>query len=600
MPEEELKEAEETEDLWKLPGFHRPLGGILYNLIYVFVAAGFGILITTWLLPNVVYPFPQAMGLENITTSIFMIFFTILDLGIGSAIDRFVAAEKVKSPRKSLQYIQFFIWYQSFSGLIQISAIAIYVFHFLPEGELAYAGWLFLVYSLIQYPGFLGVFRGSLEAFQRFDKANLIGFLQFQVFENFFRVIFILIGRQWGLANPQIGEMMGAAMGSLLGRDVKDYVSAILAAIWLRPIIHEIAPESGMLALFYVEFDKEIIKKCLFFGFKVLIPSLIHPLSSIIAVGIMVRWLPNYSTILGLFTMGDMFAYLVTTFQFPGVAAVISESYHNDKLRLTKYYVQQFFHWSSGFAGFMIGMLFAGANVIALIAGPEFELVGPIIQHLILFKLFEMLGGIFGGLFIGVGKPEYTIILNGVEQAVRLGVLLFLLVVVPSGWMALVYSFGFGWVARFIVGYFLFDRKIFKIKINIWQSFVAVFLAASVEAIGIYILFESLGPIIFSAAGEMVGAILMLLIGIFTGPFILYFPAYAWLGGFDQGSLTDLENAMELSGPSKPIINFIYKVALKFTQISPLHGRFPIDKTGVDQEALELEEMEEKATDSIK
>jgi O-antigen/teichoic acid export membrane protein len=172
MPTAESNPPDTENAVWKAVGFHRPLAGILYNLIFIFIAAGFGVILTVWLIPNFILPFPEALGFTTITTQIFGFYFTLLDLGIGASIQRFVAAENVKNPRKAIQYIQFFCWYQMFSGLGQVTFIAWWVFTMVPKAELAYASWFFLIYSTIQYPGMLGIFRSTLESYQRYHKAR--------------------------------------------------------------------------------------------------------------------------------------------------------------------------------------------------------------------------------------------------------------------------------------------------------------------------------------------------------------------------------------------------------------------------------------------
>jgi O-antigen/teichoic acid export membrane protein len=574
---------------WLRPGFHRPLAGMLYNLIYVITAAGFGIILTIWLMPNVVYPFPEAMGFEDLVVQMFSVYFTLLDLGIGAAIQRFVAEENIKSPRKAIQYIQFFIWYQMFSGLLQVSFIAYWVLNFIPATNIAYVSWLLLVYSCVQYPGMLGIFRGILEAYQRYDRSALLSAIQTQIFENVSRILCILLGRWLGSLNPAIGELLGAAIGSTAGKYMKDFVTAILAAHWIRPIIKNIDPSWGIRQLFFVQFDKATMKKCLSFGLRALVPGLISPFSNYIAIMMMLEWLPNYTTILGLYLLGEMLSHLIATFQFGGIGSMFSEAYLNGKMKVTRYYLQQLYRWTSIMGCFMIGLLFNGAPMIGLIAGGQFALVTPIIRIFIIFKLFLILGAIPEQCINGVGHPEYNILLMLCEQGVRLFFLWFFLVVFPSSWLALVLSTGIGWVVKWLVGQLILFFKIVKFKINIWQTFIAPLLAAMVEAIYVLLLMTYLYPIMSVLVNSnTLGAIIMLVIGIFTGPFVVYFPVFAFFGGWDDNALVILERAIQLSGPSKPIILYIRFVSLKIASISPLHNRFPVDYSGVEEEINEL------------
>ncbi len=587
--------GDSTGDGWKDIGFHRPLAGLLFNLIFIFIAAGFGILLSIWLMPNVIYPFPEAMGFQNVTMQFFAVYFTLLDLGIGASIQRFVAEENVHNPRKAIAYIQFFIWYQMISGLLQVTVIAVWVLNFMTETEMAYAMWFFLIYSTVQYPGMLGVFRGTLEAYQRFDRASILGFIQTQVFENVMRIICILIGRWVGRNNPIIGEVVGAAAGSIVGTYLKDFITAIIAAYWVSPILKEVDPNYGIKAVFFVQFDKETVKKCLSFGLRVLVPGLISPTANFIAVTFMVAWLPNYSTILGMFLLGESLAHLVSTLQFSGIASTFSEAYLNGKHKLTADYLRRFYRWSAILGFFMTGLLFYGAYLIGIIVGENFFLVTPIIQHFLLFKICSIFAQIQDSVNTGVGKPEYNIILILCEQGSRLLVLWLMLVPYPSSWMALVYSAGVGWIVKWIVGYILFNWRILRVNLSWWQTFAAPALAAVVEAIYIWALYVYLFPVFVSVFGELVGAILGILIGIFTGPFFIFFPVYSLLGGWDDGSIQIMERAYELSGPSKPLIKIIKTISIKCAHISPLHNRFAIDTTGVEEEIRELTYMRDRS-----
>jgi O-antigen/teichoic acid export membrane protein len=595
QPISENSEADfSVDESWREPGFHRPLAGIMYNIIYILLAAALGVLLAIWLIPNVIYPFPEAMGFENITTQIFVVYFVILDAGIGASIQRFVAADNIKDPKKAIQYIQFFIWYQMFSGVAQMTVIAIYVIYFLPASELAYASWLFLIYSCVQYPGMLGVFRGTLEAFQRFDRANLIGFIQTQLFENVFRIICILIGRWLGVRNPQIGELMGATMGSIAGKYMKDFAAALLAGYWVSPIMKQIDPSFGIKNLFFTQFDRTIVKKCLTFGIKVLIPGLVSPLGSFIAVSFMIRWLPNYSTILGLYLLGEMLSTMVNTFSFPGIASLISQTFQNGKYKLTQNYISRIYRWSAIMSFFMVGLLFSGSILIGIIAGETWYLVTPIIQVFIFFKVIGIFASVSDQLFVGVGKPEYNILLMVFEQITRLFVLWLLLVPFPSSWYALVYSMGLGWTIKWLVGALLFHKKILPIKINIWQTFIAPFLAAMIEAIYVWMGVQFLHPLLSQIVGIVPSAIFLMVLGVFTGPFLIFFPMYALLGGWDDASLKIIQKTVKMSGPSTRIVRFIMNVSITLAKRSRLHNRFPIDETGVQKEILELLEIQNK------
>ena len=74
-----------------------------------------------------------------------------------------------------------------------------------------------------------------------------------------------------------------------------------------------------------------------------------------------------------------------------------------------------------------------------------------------------------------------------------------------------------------------------------------------------------------------------LLIGIF-----LYFPLYTLFGGWDDNTLTEFEKVIQMSGPSKKLLIFLYKYQKKIAKFSPLHNRYPIASEAAMREAREL------------
>ncbi len=75
--------------------------------------------------------------------------------------------------------------------------------------------------------------------------------------------------------------------------------------------------------------------------------------------------------------------------------------------------------------------------------------------------------------------------------------------------------------------------------------------------------------------------------GMLIFPFGIYFPLYAFLGGWDKVELEIFKDAVEISGPSKWLANFIYKMSYKISQKSPLYNKYPIESE------IPLKEMEE-------
>ena len=197
--------------------------------------------------------------------------FKILIWGTIVTMDRYIAELQLKDQSKMVKYIQYFIWYQMMTGLIQTTSIAIYAFVWVPRTELAYAVWIMLLQSITQYPGFLGVFRGAMGALQQFNKVEVLNFISGELFQRLTEIGFVLLGRYWGMQNPQIGEIMGIAIGSVIGLYVDDFIATAMSAWYFSKVMKD----KGISArrCFRIEFDWNW--QSLVFGIKLEYPVLL-------------------------------------------------------------------------------------------------------------------------------------------------------------------------------------------------------------------------------------------------------------------------------------------------------------------------------------
>lgn len=584
-----LETPSEKEDDWIQIGFHRPLAGIFYNLIFIIIAAGFGVVLTVWFIPNIVFPFPAGIGYQQTIFNMFSLLFTVIGAGTSNALQRYVAEENIKNPKGSIKYLQFYTWYHMITGLAQTTGISMWALFFVPYSNLSYAAWFIAIYSTVQYPGQLWVFQGALQAYQRYDKANLVGFIQTQIFQNGMQILFIFLFRYIGDLYPQLGEMMGATIGALLGYYLKDFVAAFVSAKFLVPVLKIIDPTYRIRDLYRAEFDRKVIKNCLSFGMRAMMSGLIYPAANLIGIILVTTYMPNYASILGMYTLGTTLSQMVVTFQL-NITTTISESYLNGKTRLSQYYIAQAYKWNFVTGFFMVGLLFNGSLLLGVIVGSNYFLVVPILQVNIFFQLAIMLSGVNDGLFQGVGKPEINILLTAIEQSTYIFLLYVMLVWFHFDWLALVVPPGVGMVVRAVFGILYFDKKVFHMKgLNVWQSLIAPGIAAIVEAIYVLEMMNYvLPPIENLFHSKIVSSIIGIVIGIFTGPFFIYFPVLAFFGGFDDDSLRIIEKTAAMSGPSKFMVNLIKTFCVAGHKISPFRNRFKIDTTGVDKEIAEL------------
>ncbi|MBD3185533.1 hypothetical protein GF325_01795, partial [Candidatus Bathyarchaeota archaeon] len=185
-----------SNDPWENIGYHRVLGSFFWNIVFAVLMVGYVMLIPVFI------PYPESMGFYNILTGIFNSIFTLADLGTASATSRFIAEWRVKDPNRTIMYVRFFIWFQSFTGLAQTTVISIIGLHALGATNISYMPWLFLWLSTVQYPGWLSVFTEAMKGFQQFGKVSLIQVLNTIFFQSLTLAIGAQLGAILGNGNP--------------------------------------------------------------------------------------------------------------------------------------------------------------------------------------------------------------------------------------------------------------------------------------------------------------------------------------------------------------------------------------------------------------
>ncbi len=194
-----------------------------------------------------------------------------MDIGTAYGIERFVAENRIKNPRKMLQYLQFFIWYQMITGLFQTSVVtSVFILYTSYYFSIYYFGFSHTKHT--QYPGCLGFFKAALKGLQYFHKAAILDFIGEYFFQQLTNIIFILLGRYWGSQNPQIGELMGLAIGAAIGAYIDDFFATALSLVFFNKVTKQFG-FTWKDALRH-DFDKKLAWECLSFGARVAIGPL--------------------------------------------------------------------------------------------------------------------------------------------------------------------------------------------------------------------------------------------------------------------------------------------------------------------------------------
>jgi hypothetical protein len=379
----DLAEREQTG--WDEIGFHRPLGGFLLFLVATLFVGAPLLLGYSILFRNVVFPFPHALGNWQWVKQFFQFLFTFLDLGTSVALVKYFAELRIHDPRRGMQYIQFYVWWQALSGVAQVALVSGAAVYALPGTDYAALCYVVLGHALIQLPGFLLLFHHVFSAMQRFDLAQLMTLLVpfVPLPMALFSVRFM---RGWGLEQPRFGE----AVGSIFGLAISDYLG-VLSLFALGLILFRSVYRSSS-ALFLAHFDRTVARTALSFGFRAALSGVAVGLSAMAQTVILAETVDNYSELQGIWGFGweTILVYLaVAVMLCENVRAAVSESFNNGKTQLTHYYLVAAVRW-----GVLIAFVLWGIQSVSwswLIAGIYGEQWIRTVDYLWLFHLLGVM-----------------------------------------------------------------------------------------------------------------------------------------------------------------------------------------------------------------
>jgi hypothetical protein len=588
--------AQPVDKLWESIGFHKPLAGFWYNLSFSLISLVMGIFITG-IIVNVFYPYPESNGYRNVTGGIFALFFLVMDLGTHMTMDRFIAEARIKNPKKMLHYIQFFIVYQSITGLVQVTAVSIYAIFMVPNTSLSYGVWLMLIVATYQYPGYLGVFGGVLGSLQMYNKTAVLGFITGEGFQKLTELSFVFMGRMWGMANPAVGEIMGIAIGACIGVYVDDFFAMWLSAWFFSKAMKK----EGIKArdCFRHDFDRSLVKECVVFGLKTGLPWLEYAFANQMLLFMYIFFIPQYTTFLALSGMIGGIAGLVNWGGVSAPTPLLAESYLNGKKRLTQYYIAQTFRYITLFqflflptiisVYFVLGKFFVFFNMT------NYMLALPFFFSNLVRSLQQPYTSFADALQLGTNHPTSFMWLCIGQDLLRMFFMPLWIV-----WLALPAQYGLSalvWIIpcgeypaimfKTVAAYVYINKRICPLKVGWWQTAVAPVLAgACVTGLLLAIITFVFTPLDASigflpAVGISLG--LMILVMLFT-----YMPLTGALGAWDTDSLREFKQAARMSGPSKWFVWPLYLLTEKACRKSKLFNKFPIKADDAIAEAREL------------
>lgn len=607
------------EELWNTIGYHRITGGVFYSYILLIGGAIIG-LASVGIIAEFL-PYPEINGYRGIVAALLGYWFGLLDLNLGGggglsdSMGRFIGQYADTNPLRAMEYIKFYIWFQMMTGIAQVTVISVVCFTYLVHTNFAYIIWFILAQTLVQYPGMLMIMESSLKSFQRGDKTAWLAWLQDTVFQVTVNIVFLIIGRWWGASDPRIGELMGITIFYILSQFCDDWINLAIGAKMFSNILKRRGIDKGFTKLFIPTFDKAVVKQCiLFVGKQWVANEILGVIGYFVGIYIITRT-PSFASWSGLMLIPNFLGHLVSMVNWgtPTVPAV-SESYNNKKEELARYFVHDMFKYWMFVTIFMAVPLTVFAPRILDVVFDSGLLGGGGLTNyragLVMIPIVMLISasgqwrGWWNKLFVACDDPMPPIWLNYAFMPSGY-VLKFLflwlavdLAVIPVWWLLLLPDF-LNDLGKAVVGWAWFQKRILKLNYRrmAWQAFGAPALTALGYA-GILVVFQfTIWPLLdlafIAMAGETWGpvivAVLILFAILFLFPAVLMCPIYALAGGWDDFTLEEFRKTAFISGPSKFLMNAMFKISETFTRVSPLHGKFPLaDYDLVKEQVAEL------------
>ncbi|MHA1732515.1 MAG: hypothetical protein ACTSU5_11260 [Promethearchaeota archaeon] len=603
VPAATVEEKHGTEELWDEIGFHKTLGGFWFNIVYIVVGIGLSSFLMGALL-NYFYPFPESLGYRDVAYGVFGLIFVAFDLGTGAVMGRFVAESNIREPEKLLHYVQYFIWYQFITGLIQISLLSAYALYYVPDTSLSYTSWIMLIAASTQYPGFLGVFRNVLGSLQHYNKTATLNFFTGTLFQRLTELLFVYLGRLYGEANPAVGPILGIAIGSAIGLYVDDFFATLVSAYFFSKVMRDYGVRAR--DCLKVDFTWREVKPVLVYSVKTGIPGILGSSLSLVNLWLWISYVPQYTTLTTLAMIGGSIADVMYWFSVPSMTPLVAESYLNGKQRLTQYYIGQKIRFHAFLQGFFVPLIVLLMSVMP-IAWTTFGMVNYMAG--IAFIIPRMLGtlinpyaGIPGEVMYGANKPNFGVFL-GITSNIANTVLLFFYLAVWQfplryGITAVVWIITCGGfpiaVVIMVAGYLYVQKRIVPVKVPWSQVLVGVVVPAAITYGAMYLLLVGLFYPVLSASNFYVAAIVSVPF-FFLFLIFLYVPLSGYFGGWDDTNLDEFKKAAEMSGPSKFIVSPCYKALNWACSKSPMHNRFAMPIEGVVEDAHDLLETKRRS-----
>ncbi|MEX2684456.1 MAG: hypothetical protein Q6373_022990 [Candidatus Sigynarchaeota archaeon] len=591
---------------WEMIGFHRQLGSEFWSILLNLISTGLAVVMAAYLVP-LVSPYPEIGGYAGIAGGLFSVIFLVFDVPTNFGIGNFIAENRVKNKEKMMEYIRFFIWYQMFSGLIQVSALSYFTFQTIIQGNYAYLTWLLLLNLQRQWPSMLGIYRGCIDGFQHFDKSNIINFLSGTVVGQIMNIAIVLYGRYYGMTHPEVGEIMAMAIAGNIGGYINDILFFFVSAYFFNKIVKNMGLSARDAWRF--KFGRDVVKRSLSYGVQSSIVPLVSGGTGLLFLLWKTARIPGFATWSALVGTASGMTGMVGSYGNYNLSAALAEAYPNGKKVLASFYVSY---------AMMFRLMFVTVFAMSLAAIYPFfsdiyhEVPGLVywVPALIFYyptlirKLFDPFIWLPDSIMGGTFKIPQWAIARVVEEGIKilnLYLALFVFKIQDMGLFGINFLITFDMIIPIMIKttYCIVycQLKVVKIKIY-WMKSVVLPAIAALPIFPFALLWYNYGFLPLTASiGVILAATISIIIAFVLMMFVVFFPLYALIGGFDDYMLYVFTKAVELSGPSKPMTRLILRIIVKCCKLGKkmgTYGKFVIPHEAAHKEIEELMQLKKE------
>ncbi len=569
----------DLKDQWEQVGSHRQIGGFLFGLFMGILVIVPQLLIFGYLFPQIVLPFPQVNGWMDLTRNFFNAVWVAFDVGTSVALAKYFAQYRVKQPEKAIHYIQIFVWWQMLSGVVQIFIVALIGSFLFPQTYLAHMSWMFVVHSLIQYPGFFLVLQYVFQGMQRTDY-QLVSQLLYTIIFNVLCQIACIVLFRWIFAPmPMYGEAFGAGIGFAIGQYFAEWGTFFFTVGLFKKL------KFSLSTIFRADFNWAEFKETMRFGLKFVMGSVWVPAVWLFQVFLQSIYIKGYATENGYFnliyTIGGIVA--VVGLFMEGLLSGVSEAHSHGKKKLLELHTVQSLKWANYIAFYIVTLLFMMApRFIVGFSGSDWLPAIKFVPWVLIFQLLGPYSWSGDKMLTGAGQTGKLAICWVIEQVSRA---LLLFAFIPGFQMlGVLYAYIPALVAKNISLWVFIYRYVTKPK----AYWIVVWISPAVSSALVYLLFEyGIAPLVWQ--GDLISTAILFLISLFGGLYLYAFVT-GFFGHWDRNTIAELDKATRMVKVVGILARTLYHASRAGYMLCPFKDKHPVDVfTDAMREAHELE-----------